>query len=85
MEKYLLRDSSLRHGGRESPPREAVKKLFQYADLRMKVIIGIFFSGCRLGAIEWFNVSDTLRDIRQANKNWKAGFTGESLNNTSLS
>ncbi len=42
----------------KAPPREAVKKLFQYADLRMKVIIGIFFSGCRLGAIEWFNVSD---------------------------
>lgn len=44
----------------KAPPREAVQKLFQYCDLRMKVIIGIFFSGCRVGAFEWFTRGDLL-------------------------
>jgi integrase len=39
-------------------PREAVKKLWDYADLRGKVILSIALTGARVGAYEWFTLGD---------------------------
>jgi hypothetical protein len=41
-----------------APSFEAVRKIYELADLRQRVILGVFLSGCRVGAFSYFQLGD---------------------------
>ncbi len=45
----------------DSPPIEAIRKIYALGDLRMKFLIHVFISSPRVGAFEYF----TFRDLRE--------------------